>query len=110
MKVIFLVEVANNADEVSLLDPKLDCPAASKRHLEENWALHEACENRLSVLVHRRAQFKFHYGCVIRLSLIELYFEKLVDETLFLSILATFSFLVVNARRLLVDHLVEQSW
>ena len=66
---VLYVEVANNSDEVSCLNPKLDGPAASQSHFEQNRALDKASQDRLPILVHRRTKFQLHDGSEIRLSL-----------------------------------------
>ena len=56
VEVVLLVEISNNTYKVASLDPKLDSPASSQTHLEEDRTFNEAIKNRLSVLVHRRTQ------------------------------------------------------
>lgn len=72
---VLFVEVADNSDEVSCLNPKLDGPTASQSHLEQNRALYKASQDRLPILIHRRTQLELHDGCEIRLPL-----EKLDSE------------------------------
>ena len=57
VEVVLLAEVPNDAHEVARLDPELDGPAASQRHLEEDRTLDEAVQNWLPVLVHWRTEF-----------------------------------------------------
>ena len=91
MKVRFLAEAANDAHEIPGFDPELDRPAAAQRHLEEDGAIDEAGQNRLTVLIHRWTQFELHYGRVIGLPLIELDSEELIDEGLILEVVAAIS-------------------
>ena len=55
MEIVQLVEVSDDSHKIACLNPELDGPAASERHLKEDGALDEVLEDRLAVLVHRRA-------------------------------------------------------
>lgn len=54
MEIVFFVEISDDPNEVTCLDPKLDGPATPEGHLEEDGTLDPTGEDWLPVLVHRR--------------------------------------------------------
>ena len=109
MEKVFLVEIPDNSNKVTLFDPQFDGPAPPQGHLEQDGAINEACEDRLPILIHRWTQLKVHHGGVVWLTLVKLDFEQLIDKTLLLRIVTVDLFLVVGPRRRFIDHLIKEA-
>ena len=86
VKLILFAESTNYTHNISSLNPKLHCPSADKSHSEQNWALDEANQDWLTVLIHGWAQFELHHRTIIGLALVKLYSEETIGKELTLKV------------------------